>query len=329
MSLKLRELTESKIWLAPIAGYTDKFFRQICKECGADVMVSEMVSADGLLRNREKTLKYAEFTQDQRPFGIQIFGNTPQIMQKAVEVLIPLKPDFVDINMGCPVKKVTKREAGSALLKDVDKVTAIISAIKTRLLKTRILLSVKLRSGWDRQNINLLELLPSMISAGADLVCIHPRTRSQFYSGNADWSLIKRAKQISDIPVIGNGDIRTCDDAQNLFEQTNCDSIMVGRGALGNPWIFAQIKAKIFKKKIENFTPQKKLSLINKHLDLVIKEKGEKRGLIEMRSHLSFYTKGIKGSAKTRRIITKSENQLTVKKEIENLYKQKNIKLEK
>ena len=316
----IKSLTVKKIWLAPLAGFTDNAFRKICKQNGADVIVSEMVSADGIVFDKNRSISYTDSDDSQRPFGIQLFGSEPKIMAKAVEIILEKKPDFIDVNMGCPIKKVIKRGAGSALMKTPDKAEAIIREMKNVLDGCKIPLSVKIRSGWDMQNINAVDFGKMLQSAGADMICIHPRTRTQMFSGRSDWSLIKELKQNLTIPIIGNGDIRTPEDAREMFSQTNCDSIMVGRGILGKPWLLKEIKDYLLKSEIISLSLSDKYEIIVQHFEEIVKNIGEQTAIREMRTHFSYYTKGFKGSAKIRDFINKSLDKKAVLSAIKELY---------
>ncbi len=316
----IKSLTDKKIWLAPLAGFTDNAFRKICKQNGADVIVSEMVSADGIVFDKNRSISYTDSDESQRPFGIQLFGSEPKIMAKAAEIILKKKPDFIDVNMGCPIKKVIKRGAGSALMKTPDKAEAIIREMKNVLDGCKIPLSVKIRSGWDMQNINAVDFGKMLQSAGADMICIHPRTRTQMFSGRSDWSLIKELKQNLTIPIIGNGDIRTPEDAREMFSQTNCDSIMVGRGILGKPWLLKEIKDYLLKSEIISLSLSDKYEIIVQHFEEIVKNIGEQTAIREMRTHFSYYTKGFKGSAKIRDFINKSLDKKAVLSAIKELY---------
>ena len=311
-------LTDKKIWLAPLAGLTDNSFRIICKKMGADVVVSEMISADGLIHNKKRSLIFADFTDFQRPFGIQLFGSDPEIMVKAAAIILGRKPDFIDINMGCPVRKVVNRGAGSALMKNPETAGKIVRKIKKIL--NDIPLSVKIRSGWDAQNINAVDFAKMLEQSGADMICLHPRTKMQMFSGKSDWNLIKKLRNNISIPVIGNGDIDSVSDAQKMFETTNCDSIMIGRGAIGKPWLFKEIKDFLLTGKTlpVNFTW--KLELIKEHFSLSIADKGKMRAIREMRKHLSRYTKGYKNSAVVRKQINTSTDEKEIISILENLF---------
>lgn len=298
----LEHLTAKKIWLAPLAGITDMSFRTICKKCGADVMVTEMVSADGLVMNPEPSLRYARFKQEHRPLGIQIFGSDPEVVGRSIDIVKDLKPDFIDFNMGCPVKKVVKRGAGSALMKDPEKAAAIVRQIKQHLADD-IPLSVKLRSGWDIFNVNVIDVALKLEKEGADLICYHARTRSQMYAGKSDWQMIARLKSKLSIPLVGNGDIRNPEDAAAMFRLTGCDAIMIGRGAIGNPWIFNEVKDFLKRGSYIPLEPAEKFAIIAEHCRLVSQNKAEDQALKEMRTHFSHYTKGFKGGARIRNYI--------------------------
>ena len=307
--MDIDHITKQKIWLAPLAGYTDAPFRYIAKLCGADVLVSEMVSADGVKKNFQKMAHYTQFQDFERPFGIQLFGDNPKVMSKATSLLAKLKPDFFDINMGCPVKKVVKRYAGSALMLKPDLAEVIIKEMMNVLAKEDIPLTVKIRSGWDFDNLNAVSFAKMCEANGASAICIHPRTRSQQFTGRSDWDIIKQVKEAINIPVIGNGDIHNITDALTMYQVTKCDSIMIGRGSLGNPWIFNEIKSLM--NKTEPYiqpTNKEKLEIIFKHIDKVIEHEKDEKALIPMRAHFAFYTKGYINGAEARKKIFSSIN---------------------
>lgn len=318
----INEISNQKLWLAPLAGYTDAPFRYISKKCGVDVLVSEMVSADGVKRNFDKMAHYTRFEDFERPFGIQLFGDNPSVMSKAALILSKVKPDFFDINMGCPVKKVVKRYAGSALMLKPELASDIIKSVSEILDDLDIPLTVKIRAGWDENNINAISFAEMAEKSGAKAIAVHPRTRSQHFSGHSDWSIIKQVKQTVNIPVIGNGDINSPEDAVKMFEETGCDSIMLGRGALGKPWIFQEIRDYLDNedKRINYMPNNKKLDLVLEHIDRVLLGADDNKALIPLRAHFAFYTKGFTHGAKAREIIFKSINPDEIKETLQNLF---------
>jgi tRNA-dihydrouridine synthase B len=257
-----------------------------------------MVSADGVKKNFDKMAHYTKFEENERPFGIQLFGDNPAVMARAAQILSKLKPDFFDINMGCPVKKVVKRYAGSALMLKPDLAEQIIKEVKLVLKDEGIPLTVKIRAGWDEQNINAVPFAQMAESAGADVIIVHPRTRSQLFTGKRDWDIIRQVKESVKVPVVGNGDINTKEDAEQMFNETKCDSVMLGRGALGKPWIFRELKAPEY-----HISDQEKLQIMFEHIDKVLEHEKDPRALIPMRAHFAFYTKGFANGATARKII--------------------------
>lgn len=280
-----------------------------------------MVSADGIIHHQRQTLAYLEFTEAERPFGAQIFGSTPAVMAQAAEAALAYAPDFIDINMGCPVKKVVKRGAGGALMQDVSRAAEIVREIKKALPKG-FHLSVKFRSGIDISHLNYLEFGCAMQEAGADFVILHPRTVKQVFTGVSNWEHIALLKRQLSIPVIGNGDIKCVEDALQMFNQTGCDSIMLGRGAVGHPWIFHQIKSSLNNESAVDITPEVKLQTILRHIDFALEVKPERLVVREIRSQLCYYTKGIQGSAKLRDTINHTENIAELKKLLTDAYKE-------
>lgn len=295
------------LWLAPLAGYTDQPYRLICKDWGAEVLLSEMVSADGLIRDSQKTAIFTQFAPGERPFGIQIFGHDPLTMAKAAEFLIPQKPDFIDINMGCPVKKVVKRGAGSALMKSPILAAQIVTECR-KALSGLIPLSVKFRSGWDEKSLNYLDFGLALQDAGADFLCLHPRTTKQMFSGKSNWEHITALKARLNIPLIGNGDIQSPEDALAMLTESKCDGLMIGRGALGKPWIFSQCRQFLASGSYDPITKSQLLAIVLTHLGNALKIKPEAVVVREMRSQLCFYSKGILGKAELRRRINHAES---------------------
>jgi tRNA-dihydrouridine synthase B len=313
-------LQGTPLFLAPLAGLTDRPFRILCRRGGADIVVSEMVSADGLLHDSAHTFEYLRFEEEERPFGIQLFGSDPTIMAKAAEIVAKEKPDFIDVNMGCPVRKVVKRNAGSALLQNPKLAAEIVQTMKGALSGTGIPLSVKIRSGWDAWTINAVEVAKALEGAGADFLTVHPRTRVQMYSGQSDWSIIAAIRESVTIPVIGNGDVHTADDARRMLEQTGCQAVMIGRGAVGRPWLFGEIRH--FFLTGEELSPSlpDKRDWIRLHIDLVRHFNDERRAAIELRVHLCAYTKGIPGGAAIRETIQRTTDLDVISDIMQRLY---------
>ena len=293
------------VLLAPMAGYTDYPFRVLCKRSGAGIVYSEFVSADGIIRENVRTLEMIHFTDEERPIGIQIFGNDPKVMSKATEYINEnFKPDIIDINYGCPVPKVTKRGGGSAALKDLCLMDDITCAVIEAANKTPV--TVKMRAGWDQNSIIIPEAGNRLEKFGVKAITLHPRTTKQKYTGKANWDLIKVLKQSINIPVIGNGDVTNIADIQKMFDYTGCDGVMIARAAQGNPWIFDHAKG-LFDK---NYKP-KTTSLISiasmckEHFKLLVNDKGNSTGMNLMRKHFSNYLKGFpKASIFRQKLVT-------------------------
>jgi tRNA-dihydrouridine synthase B len=312
-------ISDRKLWLAPLAGYTDIYYRQIAKTCGADVLVSEMVSADGIRHSVTKMMPYIVFDEKERPYGVQLFGDDPLTMSIAAQKLIPYKPDFIDINMGCPVKKVVKRTAGSALMTVPDTAAAITREVSKVCHDNNIPLTVKIRAGWDFDNLNGVEFAQLMEASGADLIAVHPRTRSQLFTGRSNWDIIRQVKEKVKVPVVGNGDIFSPEDALQMLDETGCDSLMMGRGAIGNPWLFTYIRSMLDNGEYQMQSPKQKLPLILTHLDMIYKSSDSKK-MYQIRSHLAHYTKGLIGAGKARDIIFQSLDYELIKKTLEELF---------
>ena len=303
------------IFLAPMAGVTDYSFRIICKEHGAGIVYSEFVSAHGIIRKNEKTLDMIRFTDEERPIGIQIFGDEPEVMANAARfVADQFKPDIIDINYGCPVPKITKRGAGSAALKDLCLMEEITSAVVESVPQLPV--TVKMRAGWDSQRIIVEKAGNQLEKAGVKAITLHPRTTKQYFTGKADWSLIKILKQAVSIPVVGNGDIGTADDVKRMFEETGCDAVMIGRAALGNPWIFGEIKS-IFENTSLPPAPlvEDRISTCRRHLNLLVENRGERVGLNLMRKHFGWYIKNFPGAGEFRKeLVTAPDSKAALEK---------------
>jgi tRNA-dihydrouridine synthase B len=295
------------VLLAPMAGVTDYSFRILCKEQGAGIVYSEFVSAHGVIRENEKSLDIIKFEEVERPIGIQIFGDSPQVMADAAKYIVEkFKPDILDINYGCPVPKVTKKGAGSAALKDLGLMEAITQAVVES--APQVPVTVKMRAGWDLQSIIVEKAGILLENNGVKAITLHPRTTMQTLKGNANWSLIKLLKETISIPVIGNGDIKVADDVLRMFEETGCDAVMIGRAALGNPWIFNQTQELLSDKTVTEPSVEKKVELCKRHFNLILESRGTKKGLYLMRKHFGWYIKGFPGAAdyRTRLVTAKS-----------------------
>lgn len=296
------------VFLAPMAGVTDHSFRILCKEKGAGLVYSEFVSAHGIIRENEKTLDMIRFVEAERPIGIQIFGDSPEVMAKAARMVYDkFKPDLIDINYGCPVPKVTKKGAGSAALKDLCLMDDITSAVVESV--PEIPVTVKMRAGWDSNNIVSTEAAPRLEKIGVKAIALHPRTTKQSYKGNANWAWIKELKEAVTVPVIGNGDIKTPDDILRMVEETGCDAVMVARAALGNPWFFEQADNILKGEKIsEEPSTEEKIITCRRHLDLLIQTRGEFTGSNLMRKHFAWYIKGFAGAASLRQSLVTAKD---------------------
>ncbi len=286
---------ENQVVLAPMAGVCNSAFRQICKEMGCGLIYAEMVSDKAITFGNQKTLDMLYMTDKERPIVQQIFGSDKDSFVEAAKYIYEtMKPDIIDINMGCPVPKVAVRaQAGSALLKNPDKIYDIVKAV---VLAVPIPVTVKIRSGWDNNSINAVEVAKVIEKAGASAICIHPRTRSQGYSGKADWTIIRDVKQAVKIPVIGNGDIKKPEDAKLMIDETGCDAVMIGRGVLGNPWLIKNTINYLDGKEVFSISLHERVSVCLKHLKLLENLKNEKLAALEIRNHIGWYFKGIKGA---------------------------------
>ena len=303
---------KTPIFLAPMAGVTDFPFRCLCKEFGASVVYSEFVSAHGIIRENIKTLNMIKFSDFERPIGIQIFGDSPDVMSNAARLVVDnFNPDIIDINYGCPVPKVTKRGAGSAALKDLCLMDDITSAVVESVPEVPV--TVKMRAGWDSQSIVVPEVGERLENIGIKAITLHPRTTKQSYKGDADWSLIKLLKESTNIPVIGNGDIKTPEDVIRMFEKTSCDGVMVGRSSLGNPWFFKQAVALFEGKKIEGEpTLEDKVNCCRQHFIKMIEWHGEKIAVNLMKKHFGWYIRGFQKSSTIRKALVSAQNQDTI-----------------
>ena len=288
--------------LAPLAGVSDSPFRQLAREQGAAAVFTEMVSADGLVRQNKATMDYCAFEAHERPIGIQIFGSDPAIMAEATHVLASLppeqRPDLVDVNMGCPVRKVVNRKAGAALLQDVDRAEAIVRAMAGA---SALPVTAKIRLGWDGDSRNVIEVCQALEGAGAKAVAIHARTRAEKFEGQAHWDMIGEAKAAVRVPIIGNGDVRTPEDALRMLETTGCDGVMLGRAAFGDPWVFKRVRALAERgESLALPTAEERLAAGVRHLGMMVKSVGTECAAREMRKHVAWYLKGLPHSARVR-----------------------------
>jgi nifR3 family TIM-barrel protein len=284
---------KNKVVFAPMAGVSNISFRTIIKEMGAGLIYSEMISTMGIKYGSQKTIDLINFNETERPISIQIFGNDVDSFVEAAKYIEDnYHPDIIDINMGCPVPKIAlKSQAGSALLKNPDKIYEIVKKVVEN---TNTPISVKIRSGWDENSINAVEVAQKIEQAGASLIAIHARTRSQGYSGKANWNIIKQVKENVSIPVIGNGDIKTIYDAKKMLDETKCDAIMIGRATLGNPWFIKECVEYIENNKIiDPPTNTEKIDMIEHHYELLKKYTSKKQALLEIRMHALWYIKGL------------------------------------
>ena len=321
MTWKIKDIEiKNRIVFAPMAGVSNISYRQIIKEMGAGLIYSEMISTLGIKYNGKKTIDLINFEETERPISIQIFGSDIESFVKAAKYIEEnFHPDIIDINMGCPVPKVAiKSQAGSALLKDPDKIYEIV---KNVVENTKTPITVKIRSGWDEKNINAVEVAKKIEKAGASAVAIHARTRSQGYSGKANWDIIKEVKASVNIPVIGNGDITTIYEAEKMLKETKCDAIMIGRATLGNPWFIKECVEYIENGKIINKpTDKEKIDMILHHYNLLKKYTNERTALLEIRTHALWYLKGIPGTKEIKTKICQAKTEEEFLKIINSIY---------
>ncbi len=304
----------NNILLAPMAGITDLPFRVMCEKYGAGLTCTEMISSKGLFYNDEKTKLLLNIEKDKKPVAVQIFGSDIKALKYASEYVSAFA-NIVDINFGCPAPKIVKNGDGSSILRNLE----LLEEIAKEVVKSsKVPVTAKIRKGWDNNNIVAIEVAKILEKSGISAITIHGRTRSEFYSGNADWEIIKKIKKSVNIPVIGNGDIKSKEDAKRMFMQTGVDGIMIGRAAIGKPWIFEEIINYLSEKEQRVISNDEKLSIILEHIKLAVEEKGEKIAIKEMRKHLAYYIRNGKDASKLREKINKIEERV----ELENCLKQ-------
>ena len=305
--MKIKDVEfENNVFLAPMAGIADRAFRELCINYGAGYTVSEMVSSKGLTMGDKKSGELLTLGEIENPAGVQIFGDNPEIMAQAAKMCIKYHPNIIDINMGCPAPKIAMNGGGASLMKNPLLAGEIIKAVSKAV---DIPVTVKIRKGWDDENITAVELAKIAEKTGAAAITVHGRTRMQMYSGKVDYNIIAKVKKAVDIPVIANGDIVDEQSAAIMFEKTNCDAIMIGRGALGNPWIFRRINAYLNECRVlPDVSINEKMVVMLKHIQKIIEYKGEYTAMREARHHAAYYTKGIRGGAALRKEISTFEH---------------------
>lgn len=285
--------------LAPMAGVADRAFRELCVSFGAGYCVGEMASAKGLMMHDRKSAQLLEVTEAERPMAVQLFGSVPEIMAQATAKALEYRPQAIDINMGCPTPKITGNGTGSALMKNPGLCGRIVESVVSAAGDTPV--TVKIRKGWDSDSVNAVEVAKICEQAGAAAIAVHARTREQMYAPPADWDIIAQVKRAVSVPVIGNGDIFSAEDAMHMMEQTGCDMVMVGRAALGDPWIFSRINS-LYEHQVTLPEPglTERMSVMHRHIERLVEYKGEYIGMREARKHAAWYMRGLRGAARLR-----------------------------
>ena len=309
---------ENNLILAPMAGVTNLPFRVICKEFGPGLVCTEMASAKAMFHNDQKTKRLFNTEGEKRPISFQLFGSDEESVEYSTKYMNEFA-DIIDINMGCPAPKVVKNGDGSRLLLDLDKAKSIMETV---VKSAKVPVTLKIRKGWDKDHIVAVEVAKIAEEVGISAITVHGRTRSEYYTGKADWDIIKKVKESVKIPVIGNGDVVDEESAYRMFETTGVDGIMIGRGSFGNPWIFRNIKHYLETgEKLPPPSNEEKLKVIEKHIELAVEEKGEEVAVKELRKHISWYTKNLKNSSEFRAMMNKIESKDELVKAIEEYFK--------
>ena len=309
---------EQGIFLAPMEDVSDYPFRMICRKLGADVVYSEFISSEALIREAAKAFMKMTIRQEEHPIGIQIYGNRVEAMVKAAQIAEEKEPDFIDINFGCPVKKVALKGAGAGLLLDIPLMIKICEEVVKH---TCLPVTAKTRLGWDANSIVIIDVARQMESVGIEALTLHARTRAQGFKGDADWSWIKEVKDSVSIPIIGNGDVTNPEQVRDMFDLTGCDAVMIGRGAIHNPWIFRQSKSYIVAGVIEPDAELKeRIEILKDHYSYSVEYKGEKKGILEMRKHISGYLKSLPNIAKFRSELMNDLTLVQVHEKLDEIY---------
>jgi tRNA-dihydrouridine synthase B len=310
---------KNNIFFAPMAGISDLPFRTVVRSFGCALAFTEMISATGLIRESGKTLRYLASSPEDRPLGVQLFGNDPETLAAAARIARDCGADLLDVNMGCPVKKVARTGSGSSLMRDPERVAAILRAVRNA---SNLPLTVKIRAGWNAHQINAVEIGQIVEECGADAIILHPRTADQGFGGRSDWGLIALLKNRLRIPVVGSGDVRSPEDAVRMLRETGCDGVMVGRGALGNPWLFGNILSHLSGSGISMPSLAEREEIIRRHLMLSIDVYGEQIGTRDFRKHLLWYTKGLRGGAQFRQAAGRISDRDSAWKALQEFFRQ-------